>query len=257
MKKISFLSNRTYIKNWRSSFKTLKKFGFFSFMFFASSSLGTQLSAQTIDKFTAPLIEPANKGELTLFENISNQPSRNVSAQSRKTNTIGSSMPFSLVGVSRIGSNYSVLLRNDNSEIVPITAISGAGTPIPDYSQFKIENISSASVYLSYPDNVVCMSSVNQGVTCNDETNIVRLSLSLKDPIEKKDQPAKNQESVADENSNPFEELLRRQKQIEAEESLGQNRNSQRFRPRRIPDEEIPEGMRVVSTPFGDRLVEL
>jgi hypothetical protein len=257
MKRICLIKTDTRWDDRPRPVKTLGRSSLFNITFFLASNLGSQLLAQTIDEINASLVEKVNSSELTLFENIPNQSPRNIAAQNRSTDLIGSSMPFSLVGVSRIGSNYSVILRNEDNEVVPITAISGAGTPIPDYTQFKIENISSSSVYLSYPDNVMCTSSVNQGVTCNDETNIVRLSLSLRKPIEKKDQPANNQESISDENSNPFEELLRRQEQREAEESLSQDRDSRRFRPRRIPAEEIPEGMRVVSTPFGDRLVEL
>ena len=257
MKRICLIKTDTRWDDRPRPVKTLGRSSLFNITFFLASNLGSQLLAQTIDEINASLVEKVNSSELTLFENIPNQSPRNIAAQNRSTDLIGSSMPFSLVGVSRIGSNYSVILRNEDNEVVPITAISGAGTPIPDYTQFKIENISSSSVYLSYPDNVMCTSSVNQGVTCNDETNIVRLSLSLRKPIEKKDQPANNRESISDENSNPFEELLRRQEQREAEESLSQDRDSRRFRPRRIPAEEIPEGMRVVSTPFGDRLVEL
>ena len=257
MKRICLIKTDTLWDDRPRPVKTLGRSSLFNITFFLASNLGSQLLAQTIDEINASLVEKVNSSELTLFENIPNQSPRNIAAQNRSTDLIGSSMPFSLVGVSRIGSNYSVILRNEDNEVVPITAISGAGTPIPDYTQFKIENISSSSVYLSYPDNVMCTSSVNQGVTCNDETNIVRLSLSLRKPIEKKDQPANNRESISDENSNPFEELLRRQEQREAEESLSQDRDSRRFRPRRIPAEEIPEGMRVVSTPFGDRLVEL
>ena len=237
--------------------KTPWKYSLFSIMFLIASNLGSQLLAQTLDKINSSLVEQANNKELTLFENIPNQSLRNVAAQNRLTSLNEPSMPFSLVGVSRIGSSYSIILRNEDNEVVPITAISGAGTPIPDYTQYKIENISSSSVYLSYPDNVVCTSSVNQGVTCNNETNIVRLTLSLKEPIEKKYQPDDNQEPIPEENSNPFEELLRRQEQIETGEPLSRERDSRRFRPRRIPTEEVPEGMRVVSTPFGDRLVEL
>lgn len=257
MKIICFLKTETSNLDRPRSVKTLRKFNLLNITFCMASSFGSQLLAQPTGEINTSLFEKVNSSELTLFEDIPNQSSRNIAAQNRSTDSIGSSMPFSLVGVSRIGSNYSVILRNEDNQMVPITAISGAGTPIPDNTQFKIEHISSSSVYLSYPDNVMCTSSVNQGVTCNDETNIVRLSLSLKEPIKKKDQPANIQESIPDENSNPFEELLRRQEQREVEESLSQDRDSRRFRPRRIPAEEIPEGMKVVSTPFGDRLVEL
>jgi hypothetical protein len=33
--------------------------------------------------------------------------------------------------------------------------------------------------------------------------------------------------------------------------------DQRRFRPRRINPDQVPDGMRVVSTPFGDRLVDI
>ena len=52
------------------------------------------------------------------------------------------------------------------------------------------------------------------------------------------------------ESINPFEELLQRASNPDSEISTSS------FEPRRIDPEDIPSGMRVVSTPFGDRLVE-
>ena len=49
---------------------------------------------------------------------------------------------------------------------------------------------------------------------------------------------------------NPFAAILKRQSNLE------QNATDNTFVPRRISPEEVPPGMRVVSTPFGDRLVE-
>ena len=50
---------------------------------------------------------------------------------------------------------------------------------------------------------------------------------------------------------NPFEEIARRSRDPESDTT-----ENQQFRPRRINPEDVPPGMRVVSTPFGDRLVE-
>jgi hypothetical protein len=58
-------------------------------------------------------------------------------------------------------------------------------------------------------------------------------------------------ESVEDQPKNPFE-TLRNGAVAQDEEQAG---NAARFTPRRINPEDVPEGMRVISTPFGDRLV--
>ena len=56
--------------------------------------------------------------------------------------------------------------------------------------------------------------------------------------------------SAADSPDNPFEALLQRaaNQNTDVEEST--------FEPVRINPSDVPPGMRVVSTPFGDRLVE-
>ena len=52
---------------------------------------------------------------------------------------------------------------------------------------------------------------------------------------------------------NPFEALRAQQNNVSVSNRDGGN---ERFTPRRILPEDVPPGMRVVSTPFGDRLVE-
>jgi hypothetical protein len=57
---------------------------------------------------------------------------------------------------------------------------------------------------------------------------------------------------------NPFAAALRAAAQNERAGNAGQRGpfNAERFQPRRIAPEDVPPGMRVVRTPFGDRLVE-
>ena len=54
--------------------------------------------------------------------------------------------------------------------------------------------------------------------------------------------------------ANPFDAIRR-----SAENGIPapSRRGSEGFRPRRIDPADVPPGMRVVSTPFGDRLVEI
>ena len=55
--------------------------------------------------------------------------------------------------------------------------------------------------------------------------------------------------------ANPFE-ALRNAQSGRAGGAQGGDTTSGRFTPRRISPEDVPEGMRVIATPFGDRLVE-
>jgi hypothetical protein len=54
---------------------------------------------------------------------------------------------------------------------------------------------------------------------------------------------------------NPFEALSAAQVDDDNPAQKNGGREN-RFAPRRISPEDVPSGMRVVSTPFGDRLVE-
>ena len=50
---------------------------------------------------------------------------------------------------------------------------------------------------------------------------------------------------------NPFEAIRARANNPDS------NTDNNNFRPRRIDPDDVPPGMRIVSTPFGDRLVEI
>ena len=84
---------------------------------------------------------------------------------------------------------------------------------------------------------------------------MARLSLAKTDPLRLAgtNQSEPGQENVNEEEAtlNPFEAIARR-----SQNSNPDRTDNQQFRPRRINPEDVPPGMRVVSTPFGDRLVE-
>ena len=64
-------------------------------------------------------------------------------------------------------------------------------------------------------------------------------------------EPDSGQEEGRDAPINPFEALRSR-----AQNGAPPPERPDRFQPRRIDPADVPPGMRVVSTPFGDRLVE-
>ena len=117
----------------------------------------------------------------------------------------------------------------------------------------------SGSVSISYPDNVPCIEFRDQGVSCDNVVNIAALSLANGEPLPGKEVAIRQAGSrpdgaVAEEPpTNPFEALRAQQNNVSVSNRDGDN---ERFTPRRILPEDVPPGMRVVSTPFGDRLVE-
>jgi hypothetical protein len=131
-------------------------------------------------------------------------------------------------------------------------------TQIPGYSGYSILDVSSGSISIRYPENVPCVEFRDQGVNC-DGANIAALSLANGEPLLGKEvetslTAGRSNETAADElPTNPFEALVSRQNNV----SVGNpDRDNERFTPRRILPEDVPPGMRLVSTPFGDRLVE-
>ena len=56
---------------------------------------------------------------------------------------------------------------------------------------------------------------------------------------------------------NPFEALRQRAARGQRGDVVNPDEQNRRFRPRRIDPNNIPPGKRVVSTPFGDRLVDI
>jgi hypothetical protein len=66
-----------------------------------------------------------------------------------------------------------------------------------------------------------------------------------------------SEENVDDVPQNPFAAALRAAREREEPDAAASRAEEQRFRPRRIDPEDVPEGYRLVRTPFGDRVVPL
>ena len=127
-------------------------------------------------------------------------------------------------------------------------------------------DVGAGQTSIRYPDNVPCVEFLERGVSCSTAANIAALSLTTGEPLpnnvagsaDRELEALANEtadEAAADEPpTNPFEALRNRQENNGA--LGGRAGDNGRFTPRRISPEDVPPGMRVVSTPFGDRLVE-
>lgn len=198
--------------------------------------------------------------DFSLFEdvesanNTSNAPNR----PSRESRATISEPEFTLVGTSRIGSKFSAIVRHRSGETVLVKVGAAGNTAIDGHAGYSVVDIGAGAVSIRYPGNNACVDFSEQGVRCSSAGNIAELALANAEPLAgntravievANDTEATAEEVVADP-ANPFEALRN------GNNGQGNNGNGGRFVPRRINPEDVPEGMRIIATPFGDRLVE-
>jgi len=205
--------------------------------------------------------------ELTLFEAVEVPSSGTTSSaeQIREQRNLPNVPAFTLLGTSRIGSTLRASLVDNNGEVVRVIMGDEESTPIPGYAGYNLIRVDSRSVAISQPTNTPCVAASDKGVECSSD-GLAQLSLTTAAPIavaptavasaDSNDEiAAANGEEGPD---NPFAAALRAAAQNEsATRGRGGRAINERFEVRRIAPEDIPEGMRVVRTPFGDRLVDL
>ena len=213
--------------------------------------------------------------DFNLFESVnSNSGSQQLRSRSTRGNRNTATEPeFTLVGTSRVGSKYSVILRHrDGSEVV-VKSSGNSRTVIEGYSQFSVVDINAGKVSIQYPGNTSCVESRDKGVSCDSASNIALLGITNSAPIQRavkveqivagnlSEEPGDNSEIVAlseesDEPDNPFAALRARVQAAGGASGDFGGGPRRGFSPRRIDPSDVPPGMRIISTPFGDRLVE-
>ena len=173
---------------------------------------------------------------------------------------------FTLLGTTRIGDRYTAILNHRDGSTIVIRARPDANTRISQYSQYAIVDIGAGKVSVRFPGESQCVAFPDKGVSCNSAGNIAQLSLANGAPLASR--PVQVLETVTETGqevggtdaepgaaaNNPFA-ALRDRTASRGDANAAANTN-RRFTPRRIAPEDVPDGMRVVSTPFGDRLVE-
>ena len=212
----------------------------------------------------------AGAQSLELFEDVERTNS-NANLRAGRNSGGNSAAPsltepeFLLIGASRIGDRRRVVLSHRSGETVTVPMPADGRASIPGHEQFRIVTNEAGRVAIQYPVGSSCVESADRGVSCDAAANIAWLSLrpapapeqfvvDLNENIdEESDADAQVRDAAEDlarDPNNPFARLRA--------EALGQDvPPAGRFRPRRIDPSQVPPGMRVVSTPFGDRLVEI
>lgn len=205
---------------------------------------------------------------LSLFEPVEVPPGANdvAFAAGTEQRALSNAPAFTLLGTSRIGSKRRVSLLDGAGQKIVVELGDTDSTPIPDHAGYRVVTVGADTVSISLPANAPCVGSQEKGVQCTADGR-AELSLTTAAPLvlARPAEPAvAQQDDVADADQvppdNPFAAALRAAAQNEANAQDGRGRRGipvDRFEARRIAPEEVPPGMRVVRTPFGDRLVEL
>ncbi len=220
-----------------------------------------------ISLLSAPL---AQAQELQLFEPVESSgqaPQFGVQPQAEQAQVAMPTSPaFTLVGTSRIGGRHRATLASSTGQIVQVDVEVGQDAPIDGFPGYRVNAMSSRRAEISLPEGMPCVGARDQGVSCGANGRVLlSLTTAAPVPVSAPAVAAETADTAATTDSgeipsdNPFAAALRAAAQNEREGNAGQRGpfNAERFQPRRIAPEDVPPGMRVVRTPFGDRLVEL
>jgi hypothetical protein len=183
---------------------------------------------------------------------------------------------FILRGTSRIGDRYRVYLQAPDQKEIRLDWREGERNRIEGFPGYELHRVKPRTVGMRYPLELPCLSDEGIGVECFGIDGLTWLSMQRRAPTPPKQplQPAtSNQEQATsagqqpdgqgenDKNKpiNPFLQAINRAKE-RASEKLAETGNpnvkpNSAFQPKRIDEKDVPPGMRVVHTPFGDRLV--
>ena len=173
---------------------------------------------------------------------------------------------FILRGTSLIGKQRSVVLKGPDSKEFIQKLEDDQRTPIAGYPDYYLLSVNAREIQLEYPTDAPCRTdNPQQGIKCNKEDNGKTVVLSLQRQQALPPRPvapaarsssAQSPATTATGSKRPattLEEIrARREEARKKREELYKN-----FQRRVIKDEDVPPGMRVVRTPFGDRLVPI
>jgi len=220
-----------------------------------------------------------------LFEEV-DQPAnqsparRQAATQNRRP---PSSPDFILQGTSKIGSRQNVMLQHSSGENVLIRMDNRTNVAIPGYTKFRIVGMESGRVNIRLPADQDCVEFTGLGVGCNEDGDIAQLQLVNAAPVVRRGSTINTSDSESTNDSNTTEGSNVNSGNTEGEATSNENEGTQerqnpfaalrsgntqqdsgnqdsalnRFTPRRIDPNEVPPGKRVVSTPFGDRLIDI
>lgn len=168
---------------------------------------------------------------------------------------------FSLKGIMRIGNKDIVVLEAPNGDVLR-QEVGDKRIQLEGYVDYYLMPLKNErEVVLKYPNNAPCRNN-NQAksVRCMEGGEKAELGFKFGNPIKRP--PPQQAQANDNKPTNPFlfaakkhqelseEEKKRREEALKRRQELYKN-----FKRQVIKEEDVPPGMRVVRTPFGDRLV--
>lgn len=217
----------------------------------------------------------AHAQQLTLFESVESVPEPARNLREPEQNSVQPGTPaFTLRSSSRFGDEYHSVLTGKNGESIVVTWNTGANVGLTGYSGYSVVNVTSRELTLRLPASDRCIPMEGAGVRCSGD-NIAVLSLANKSPLQNNGTTPQPNQAVAVTGDNivvgvqgqpvfinPFTGVTEEASQESNAELVGREQRARnraerlsQFEPVRISEQEIPPGMRLVRTPFGDRLV--
>lgn len=214
--------------------------------------LASSATAQTAE--TLNLFEPVERQVQTAMEQVTSVPSSTIAGSNAE--------PFSLIGTSRIGSRWRALVRSPSGEVVSVALDPNVPVAIPGYPDYMVSAANTRELVVLHPASSPCVERTDKGVSCTSGTE-ARLSIATAtalapaQPAPAADATAASEPIPSDVSAdNPFAAALRAARErAESEGVPVQVMEGERFRPRRIDPSEVPEGSRLIRTPFGDRII--
>jgi len=243
--------------------------------------------------FLLLLTGPALGQELSLFEPVETATDEKPALPQAGAVNQNGQPAYTLRSATRIGDSYTVELVDRQGKATKVKWKQGEHATIPGAGGFTIEDIQQRNVILAQPGNDPCVNAPVKGVNCLDASRS-KLGLALAAPVVPAATQAQRGNNGAapapGAPQNPFEAAVQAQQaaaaqgqpvpgppggfvnpfsgrvepgnQLTADQQAArdarQRARSDRLnqnQPERIPDAQVPAGMRRVTTPFGDRLV--
>jgi hypothetical protein len=224
---------------------------------------------------------PAGAQTLSLFETTQGQEQG-----SQATAPISGPGPFepgpgfSLRSVARFGDSYWGLVTDAVGNSMEVQWQPGEQTSLGElaiYSGYRVLELTPKTLRLQFPQGQPCSTTSQEGFICLDESTVL-LSLVSLAPLQRTDSQPLPQDPQLDPGSrgittdelsnaagldNPFAAAVMAAQGQDVEQTAREARSRarverlQQFHIERIPEDQVPPGMRLVRTPFGDRLVPI
>lgn len=154
----------------------------------------------------------------------------------RKKRKLKRQRDFVLQGTSRIGNRRAVVLKAPNNKQFIQYFEDNVVTEIKDYEGYYLLSVAPREIVIEYPEDAPCRKSNEaKGIICNqaDEGRTALLSLEKR-------------KTITSSSSN---------KPSTTTTKTSTEKPKTKFKRKVIKPEDVPPGMRIVHTPFGDRLI--